>query len=237
MSSITGIVLRRRDCGEADRQLTILAQEIGKIEVIAKGARKSGSRLTAISEPLIVARFETASGKVRSFVTQGEPIRSFAGLRSGYDRLSTAIALCELTDALTIQGSPSDDLFAVLLKALEVLETHPSPPVVFVWTSLQILEIEGVCPSWTNSSDGSGILTNPAWVAPSAGGLLTADERPVHGDSISVSAECLLGLSATATCSVPPPHLKHTAECMRVLVPFLEGAAHQNLRCVRLLLD
>lgn len=42
--STPAIVLRRADYGEADRLLTLLTPERGKLRVLAKGARKITSR-------------------------------------------------------------------------------------------------------------------------------------------------------------------------------------------------
>jgi len=47
-----GIVLRRIDYGEADRILTVLTLEHGKIGVIARGVRKSQSRLASRTGPV-----------------------------------------------------------------------------------------------------------------------------------------------------------------------------------------
>ena len=47
-----GVVLRRVDYGEADRILTVLTREHGKIGVIARGVRKAGSRLAGAYRPV-----------------------------------------------------------------------------------------------------------------------------------------------------------------------------------------
>ena len=62
-TTVEAIVLRRRDSGESDRRLTIFSRELGKIDVVAKGAKKPTSRLRGVSEPLNVGRFTYASGK------------------------------------------------------------------------------------------------------------------------------------------------------------------------------
>ena len=69
-ASVTAIVLHRTESGENDRRLTLLTLEQGKIDVIARGARKGGSRLAGISEPLVFAKMQLAVGRHRRFVTQ-----------------------------------------------------------------------------------------------------------------------------------------------------------------------
>jgi DNA repair protein RecO (recombination protein O) len=46
------IVLSRFDFGEADRILTLLTPELGKIKAIAKGIRRPTSRIGGSLEPL-----------------------------------------------------------------------------------------------------------------------------------------------------------------------------------------
>ena len=48
---VEGIVLRRRNLGEADRLVTILSRDRGKLTVVARGARRPRSRLGGRLEP------------------------------------------------------------------------------------------------------------------------------------------------------------------------------------------
>jgi len=58
-----GIVLRRIDYGEADRILTVLTLEHGKIGVIARGVRKSQSRLASRTDLFTRSRMQLARGR------------------------------------------------------------------------------------------------------------------------------------------------------------------------------
>lgn len=44
---VTGVVLRTTDTKETDKILTVLSPQLGKIPVIARGARRKNSRLAA----------------------------------------------------------------------------------------------------------------------------------------------------------------------------------------------
>lgn len=52
-----GIVLRTTDYGETNKIVTLLTREHGKIGVMARGAKKSNSRLSAISQPFYTEPF------------------------------------------------------------------------------------------------------------------------------------------------------------------------------------
>ena len=47
-----GIIIKRRDYGEADRILTVMTREYGKLKIKAKGVRKITSRRSAHIELL-----------------------------------------------------------------------------------------------------------------------------------------------------------------------------------------
>ena len=55
-----GIVLRRIDYGETDRILTVLTLEHGKIGVIARGVRRSQSRLGSGTDLFTRSRMQLA---------------------------------------------------------------------------------------------------------------------------------------------------------------------------------
>ena len=49
----SGVVLSRRNAGEADRLTTLFTEDMGKIEVRFIGANKSKAKLKALSEPMM----------------------------------------------------------------------------------------------------------------------------------------------------------------------------------------
>lgn len=238
MSTVRAIVLRRRDSGESDRRLTLLTLEEGRIEVIAKGARKGGSRLAGSSEPLTMGEMELAIGRHQRFLTQVQPITSFPGLRADYDRLQYALCLAELYASVSTHGHPSEAAFHLLEKSLAALETHETPQVAMIWALLKLLQEEGVLPSWTLcSSSGKPLVETPAWVSPHAGGYVDSDTAPNFNDRFAVDARVLLGLEKVSELEEPPRHLKFSAESLSTLMPFLEEASHAPLPGCRALAE
>jgi len=57
------IVLRRTDFGEADRIVTFLTPDLGRIGVLAKGVRKPASKLAAGIEPFAVTKITVRKGR------------------------------------------------------------------------------------------------------------------------------------------------------------------------------
>src|SRR5947209_8573031 len=99
----TGLVLSRRNLGETDRILTLYTREHGKLGAVAKGARRSGSRLSGATEPFTESRFLLATGRSLDIVTQCEVRQSFPGLRTDLEMLARATYFCELLSTFTVE--------------------------------------------------------------------------------------------------------------------------------------
>lgn len=234
--SVTAIVLRRRDAGESDRRLTILCPEEGRIEVIAKGARKGGSRLAGSSEPLTFSRMTIASGKALGYVTQVQPQSSFPGLRRDYERLNCALAWAELFEAVSTEGADAEALFSLLHAGLQILEHHENPTAAFCWLALRLLDLEGCQPSWaTCLESGHRLKENPAWFSPGQGGYRGPAVSPGHGDW--VSAEGLLTLEKLEPLDQPPPKMRYQRECLDILHLTWTEFAHKKLPTLKQLID
>ena len=139
--TVNAIVLKRTNAGESDRRLTVLTREIGKVDVVAKGARKSASRLAGSSDPLTAAVLSIAEGKRNRFVTQAQPLSSFRGLRSDFDRLGMALALVELYAAVLPVEEPAPQAFDLLVLSLTALEKAERPEASLAWAEVQLLSI------------------------------------------------------------------------------------------------
>src|ERR1044072_2427419 len=220
-TTVQAIVVRRRDSGESDRRLTVLTRELGKIDIIAKGARKAGSRLAGSSDPLVVAKFGLATGKKNLFVTQTQPISAFRGLRSDYERLTFALALCELYAAVLPWEEPLPEAYDLFMRSLEAVEKHSKPIVALVWAELQLLSLTGFLPSFDRSCvDDEPIKEAEPWVSPHAGGYLNDSDALRFTDRARTRAEVLYGLARTAAPEDPPPNLRFADEALILLLPF-----------------
>lgn len=109
-----GIVMRRRKQGEADRVLT-LCTPVGKIEIIAKGARKPRSRKAGHVE--LFSRSSFVISRVRNswdIISQAETVESHKLLRDDLLRGTYARYAVELLDRFFTQGEGGRALFDLL---------------------------------------------------------------------------------------------------------------------------
>ena len=125
---VDALVLRRSDFGEADRLLTLLTPQAGKVRAIAKGARRPTSRHSGNLELFSHARLLLARGRELEIVSQSHLLQPFRRVREHLETASHAYYLTEVTDAFL---EPSDDataVFTLLLGALTAMEEGTAEP-------------------------------------------------------------------------------------------------------------
>ncbi|HZP57478.1 MAG TPA: DNA repair protein RecO [Dehalococcoidia bacterium] len=115
------IVLRQRRIGDADKVLTLYTANGGKTDAVAKGVRKTRSRLAGHVEPLTQAMFMLARGRSMDVVTQVETVESFQGVRDDLERLGRGLYAAELLDRFTEPHEANFTLYRLLLDTLRRL--------------------------------------------------------------------------------------------------------------------
>ena len=208
------------------------------MDVVAKGARKSGSRLAGSSEPLSACVIHVAEGKVNAYITQVQPVSSFPGLRADYERLTFGVVLAELAAAVLPHGQPLPEAFGLTVESLKYLECHPKPLVALVWAQARLLDQAGFFPELAACVEtGVAVQEGMPFLSPSAGGYVVASHVGSRTDRFQVRAEVLYGLSAIVQLEEPPPNLRFAEECLGALLPFWRHVADKALpaaeECVR----
>lgn len=226
-STLHALILRRWDRGESDRRVTILTRERGRMDVIARGARKSGSRLASSTEPLNFVRMQVTEGKGANFVTQVEPIRAFQGLRTDYLRLSVALAYAELVAVIAHHELIQEEMFDQAETALAFIERSPDICAAGVWSELKLLEVEGVLPQFAECVQTNvSLKENPAYFSHSAGGYVHSSVSHEVADRVLVDGKVLISLARCAEMSEPPAKMALGEDCMRFLFRVWQDIAH-----------
>jgi len=190
---VHAIVLRRTSLGETDRILRLLTREAGKVDAVAKGARRGHSRLSGATELFTHSRMLLATGRTLDIVSQAEIRESFPGLRESLPDLARATYLCDLVDRMVEEREPNPEAFDLLLSALYLLQRAAEHPDVIVHAfELRLLAERGYRPQLDRcvrcgAPPGRGRLG----FSPSLGGLLCAEHRWTADDSMPLRLEAL----------------------------------------------
>ncbi|EEG76018.1 DNA repair protein RecO [Dethiobacter alkaliphilus] len=204
------IVLRGRDYREADRLVTLLTRDAGKVTVVARGTKKTKSKFSALVEPLTLGHFLLRRGKSLDTLIQGEIIKPYNSLRKDLLLFTYAQYFCEVCERSLPENEPAVPVFTLLLTALETLETEADSARVARCFELNLLDELGFRPV-LDACCTCGTATGPFLFTPGHGGLLCGHcprepgSFPVSGATVAIMQRFLdQGFHRLAVCNVSP---------------------------------
>jgi DNA repair protein RecO (recombination protein O) len=145
------VVLRTHKLGEADRIVTMLSRQHGKIRAVAKGVRRTASKFGARLEPFMVADAQFYEGRSLDIVTQADTIGSYgAEITRDYASYTAASAMVETADRVT-EDEGSLQQYLLLVGALRSLARgeHGSGATLDSYL-LRALSLAGWAPSFSD---------------------------------------------------------------------------------------
>ena len=145
------VVLRTHKLGEADRIVTMLSRQHGKIRAVAKGVRRTASKFGSRLEPFMVADVQLFEGRTLDIITQAESLGSYGALiAADYASYTAATAMVETADKLT-DDDGSLQQYLLLVGALRSLSRgEHSPGLTLDSYLLRALSIAGWAPSFVD---------------------------------------------------------------------------------------
>ncbi|HSX40245.1 MAG TPA: DNA repair protein RecO [Candidatus Saccharimonadales bacterium] len=115
---IEGIVIRRKNFGEADKLLTLYSKQMGKIRVKAPGVRKIKSRRSPHVELFNRCILTLHQGSGFALVTEAQTLENFSDLKNDLTRVGFAYHICEIVDGLCAEHQENAHVFDLLQNAL-----------------------------------------------------------------------------------------------------------------------
>ncbi len=148
-----GILLRRHNLGEADRILTLLSPELGKVRVVAKGVRRGRSKLAGHLEPFVVTQLHLAKGRNLDIVTSAQGVRYYNLASAELERLGLAHLLLEICDKVLTEQQPQPEAYELLCEVLAALESGVDASLVRHYFYVKLLDALGHWPEITDELD------------------------------------------------------------------------------------
>lgn len=179
-----GIVLNRINFGEADRILTIITPEYGKLRLMAKGVRKIKSKLAGGIELFSVTDISFIQGKrdIGTLVST-RLVSHYGNIVTDIDRTTAGYNALKLIDKITEDDSEAD-YYQVLLRTLATLNS-PELSIVLAesWLFMQALKLGGHMPNLTTDTNGAKLEANTSYQFDFDAQAFFANEHGMYRDS------------------------------------------------------
>src|SRR6202165_896237 len=168
------IVLHRLDYGDADRMLTCLTRGPRKLPAIAKGARRSKTRVGSSLDLFGRSRMMLAKGKNLDVVAQVERRGNVRNIAGDLRRTAYACLVSEIADKVLEDRHPVDDVFELVAGTLDRLnDPGRSARADTAWFVMRMLDLLGYAPQLLDCAGCSRPLPEAdAWFSPLLGGVL-----------------------------------------------------------------
>ena len=101
-----GVVLRETETKEADKILTLLTADRGKISVIARGVRRKSCKYAACAQQLVYSEWTLYQKGEWYYANEGATAELFNGLRTNLEALALGCYFAELTETVTAPEVP-----------------------------------------------------------------------------------------------------------------------------------
>ncbi len=231
------IVLRTQKLGEADRIITLLTREHGRVRGVAKGVRRTKSKFGARLEPGSHVDIQLYTGRTFDTVTQVESIYNYGeALTDDYSRWTIAGTILEAAERFTShEHEPALQEFKLVTGAMKALADNKyDASMILDAYLLRSLAVGGYAPSLVNCSkcDTPGPHRYFSLVG---GGSVCADCRPSASatpapETLKLMADLISGDWESAMSS----ELRNRREANGLIAAYLQWHLERGLRSLQI---
>lgn len=147
-TSLNCVILGHKDFLENDKLIFLYSAELGKIKVIAKGARKITSKFMGHLETFNFAFVEIYFGPKNIILKEIITTKNYKKIRENLERLSSAMRISEITSKFLYENQKIDNLMELLAEALTQLSISTKPRLTAQTYIIKILDRSGLIPDF-----------------------------------------------------------------------------------------
>ncbi len=159
-----GIILARTNYGEADRIITVITPDYGKLRLMAKGVRRQKSKLAGGIELFSVSDITFIKGKrdIGTLVSARLDIH-FRAIVRDIDRTMLGYELMKQLHRAT-EDETEAEYFYLLEKGLRALDTeHINSELIRLWFTAQLLKFGGHTPNMQTDTTGQALSVDKGY--------------------------------------------------------------------------
>ena len=192
-----GVVLKSSRSGETSVLATVLGRQLGKINLIGKGAFSGKSPFRGALEVgnLIEAVYYHKEGRTLFFLKEVHVRSTLAAMRDSLPHLASALGFLELVEHVCYWGSPEERIVDLLS---EFLDCPPAedPLYVYLVCAFNLLEVLGTLPDLSSCAECGGEMTR-GYYHPAEGTSLCATHSRESPNRVRLSPALLGFVAAT----------------------------------------
>lgn len=141
------INIRSYNLSESDKIIVMYSKEKGLIKGVAKGSKKTSSKLGGRMDMLVANKLMLHKGKNLDTICQAEALDTFMNLRRDMDKLFYSMYCAEIINNFGIENDPNSEeifnLFYSLLETMSKAKTKEETLLSVLRFQLQVMNVSG----------------------------------------------------------------------------------------------
>jgi len=175
------IILNTRDHGESDRLVGLYTRSRGRLQGIAKGARRSRKRFANTLEPCSLVELQFREKGTLAWLESCKLLEPFLSLRTELIRWGIAALISEIVIEMVPEGDPQPELFELLRETLRQLCEDKDSLNVALLFIFRFQDKMGYLPALGNCGIcGRSLRSATKWCWQVDRGLLACPDHPVE---------------------------------------------------------
>jgi DNA repair protein RecO (recombination protein O) len=231
-----GVVLRTQKLGEADRIVTLLTRENGRVRAVAKGVRRTRSKFGARLEPFMLVDVQLHRGRSLDIVTQAETLSPYGErIATDYPRYTAGTVMLETAERLSEEGQPALQQFLLLVGGLRTLAggAH-EPTLVLDAFLLRSLAVAGWAPSFVDCARCGASGPHHAFAVASGGAVCPSCRPPGSVTPAPATLRLLAALLAGEWDVADASEPRSRRESSGLVAAYLQWHLERGVRALRL---
>lgn len=123
------IIISRQPYRESDSLVTVYTLNFGKLNLLARGTKKSHSKLAGHLEPISLVDIMIIAGRGFDYIGAAAASQIYSGLRQDLNKLFFAGSALRLFNHLVKEGENDERLFYLLINWLDILDNYQTTAV------------------------------------------------------------------------------------------------------------
>jgi DNA repair protein RecO (recombination protein O) len=203
--NIKAIILKNEPFREADCRLTIFSLEKGKMELVARGAKKIKSKAAGHIQPLTVSSIMVVRGRNYDYAGSVAAENCFINIKSDLEKIKAAGQAADIFEKFVKGGEKDEKLFYLLFGYLILIDANKPPGDDYeLWKNyfiIKLLDLLGYRPELFKCLEcGEKIKPNGNAFSFKKGGIICASCKKIDpllfhfakkNTSLTISENCV----------------------------------------------
>lgn len=223
----SAVILRGRTYGEADRILTLFTKERGKIDAIAKGARRTKSHLAGRLEFGNEVLLGMHRGRNLDVIVSADIEQANWPHLVQPEAYAAANMMAEVIDAFCEPDLAQPEIYTLLTAALGAVGQIDDPLSLLPRFSVRLLDALGLAPPVDTCIHCGSALSGNAWVDAEQGGFGCESCRVTWREVLTLDEQDVRNLQAIA--AAPGGAVAPTLRATRRVAQAIESLVNHHL--------